>query len=75
MLIGIDGNEANVERKVGIGEYSFELLRQFEEFKIPNLQFTIYLKNKPRSDMPRERDGWKYRVIGPKKFWKLRTRD
>jgi len=69
MLIGIDGNEANVERKVGIGEYSFELLKKFEEFSISNLRFTIYLKNKPRPDMPKEREGWKYRVIGPKRFW------
>ncbi len=29
MLIGIDGNEANVDKRVGIGEYAYELLRQF----------------------------------------------
>lgn len=76
MIIGIDGNEANVQRKVGIGEYAFELLKQFEQFRIPasqrgeqNLEFRIYLKNKPREEMPKEREGWKYRVIGPKKFW------
>lgn len=34
MLIGIDGNEANTGRRVGIGEYSFELLKQFKEFQI-----------------------------------------
>lgn len=76
MIIGIDGNEANIERKVGIGEYSFELLKEFEKFRIPasprgeqNLEFIIYLKHKPREEMPKEREGWKYRVIGPKKFW------
>ncbi|MBI2613602.1 MAG: glycosyltransferase family 4 protein [Candidatus Levybacteria bacterium] len=69
MLIGIDGNEANVDEKVGIGEYAFELLRQFEQFRINNLEFRIYLKNKPNKDLPEERNGWKYRVIGPKKFW------
>ncbi len=69
MVIGIDGNEANVERRVGIGEYSFELLRQFEEFQISNIQFQIYLKIQPLPDMPKERDGWEYRVIGPKKMW------
>ena len=48
MIIGVDGNEANVEKKVGIGEYSFELLKKFEEFQISNIQFQIYLKNNPR---------------------------
>jgi len=71
MIIGIDGNEANVERKVGIGEYAYELFLQFYnlQFSIPNLQFTIYLKIQPNSDMPKEREGWKYRVIGPRKLW------
>lgn len=69
MLIGIDGNEANVERRVGIGKYAFELLKEFHKFSFPNLQFTIYLKNKPLSDFPKENSNWKYRVIGPRKLW------
>lgn len=75
MIIGIDGNEANVEKRVGIGEYAFELLRQFSSSKwlraskVQNLKFIIYLKNKPLSDLPKEGENWKYRVIGPKKFW------
>ena len=69
MIIGIDGNESNVERRVGIGEYAFELLRQFERLKVHNLRFTIYLKDKPLSHMPKERDGWQYKVFGPKKMW------
>ncbi len=71
MLIGIDGNEANVKHRVGISEYAFELLRQFAQFTPDSLgiQFTIYLKDKPREDLPKERDGWKYRVIGPRKLW------
>ncbi len=68
-IIGIDGNEANVDKRVGIGEYSFELLKRFKEFKISNLKFQIYLKNEPLPDMPGENESWKYRVIGPKKFW------
>lgn len=69
MIIGIDGNEANVGKRVGIGEYSFELLRQFKEFKISNLKFQIYLKDKPLPDMPKESSNWKYKVIGPRKLW------
>jgi len=69
MLIGIDGNEANVEKRVGISEYSFELLRQFKEFQISNVQFKIYLKGNPLPHMPEESENWQYKVVGPKKFW------
>jgi len=69
MLIGIDGNEANVKRRVGIGEYSYELLRQFAELRIKNLEFQIYLKSEPLSDMPDENENWIYRIIKPGKLW------
>ncbi|HEX7042104.1 MAG TPA: glycosyltransferase family 1 protein [Patescibacteria group bacterium] len=74
MIIGIDGNEANVERKVGIGEYAFELLLKFKEFSISNSEFSkvvfrIYLKNPPRPEMPQESENWKYIIVGPKKLW------
>lgn len=67
MRIGIDGNEANVEKKVGISEYAYQLLSQF--YKNEKIEFSIYLKNHPREDMPKERKGWKYIIVGPKKFW------
>jgi len=71
MIIGIDGNEANVRQRVGIGEYAFELLSQFSNLKLKtsNLNFVIYLKNDPLSDMPKEREGWRYKVIKPGKLW------
>ncbi len=69
MLIGIDGNEANIKRRVGIGEYSFELLKQFKEFQISNVKFQIYLKDRPREDFPKENESWKYRIVKPRKFW------
>lgn len=69
MIIGIDGNEANVKNRVGIGEYSFELLKQFKEFQISNFKFQIYLKRNPLPDMPVETDNWQYRVIKPGKLW------
>jgi glycosyltransferase involved in cell wall biosynthesis len=74
MIIGIDGNEANIEHKVGIGEYAFELLTQFEKSTHSassgqNLKFRIYLKSEPRPEMPKAREGWEYRIIGPKKMW------
>lgn len=69
MIIGIDGNEANVKNRVGVGEYSLQLLRQLKEFSIFNFQFQIYLKKAPLPDLPLAGEGWKYKVFGPKKFW------
>lgn len=69
MIIGIDGNEANVEKKVGISEYAFELLKQFSNTKTKDTKFIIYLKEKPRGDMPKESSFWQYRIVKPKKLW------
>ncbi len=70
MIIGIDGNEANVINKVGISEYAFELLKQCEGFsRIQDVGFRIYLKEQPRDDLPKEKNSWKYRVVGPSRFW------
>ncbi len=71
MIIGVDGNEANVEKRVGISKYVFELLRQFEYVKpqVSHVRFNIYLKKRPREDLPKKREGWHYRVVGPQKLW------
>lgn len=69
MIIGIDGNEANVENRVGISEYAFQLLMQFNEFQISNFKFQIYLKNEPLSSLPPESENWRYRVLKPGKLW------
>lgn len=71
MLIGIDGNEANVGTKVGIGEYAYQVLKHLSNFQsqISNLKFQIYLKDTPREDMPEESEKWKYRIVKPKKLW------
>ncbi len=71
MIIGIDGNEANVEKKVGIGEYAYELLLGFYKLasKREDLKFKIYLKNLPNNDMPAPSIYWQYQIVGPKKLW------
>lgn len=68
MLIGIDGNEANIENRVGIGQFAFNVIRELERVDQEN-QYTIYLAKSPLSDLPQERVGWKYRVFGPGKLW------
>ena len=69
MIIGIDGNEANVENKVGIGEYAYELLMQFHKSQSLNLKFQVYLKDIPRQDMPSPTSNFTYKIIGPRKLW------
>lgn len=71
MTIGIDGNEANVQKRVGISEYAFELLRQFssEKFKKQNVKFVVYLKDDPLHHLPKENAFFTYRVLKPGKLW------
>lgn len=68
MLIGIDGNEANIKNRVGVGQYAYNLLVQLEKIDTKN-QYIIYLKNKPLSDLPQESPKWRYKVFGPQKLW------
>ena len=69
MNIGIDGNEANVKNRVGISEYAYQLLRQFENLQNSKNNFIIYLKHDPLNDLPKARKGWQYRVLRPGKLW------
>jgi glycosyltransferase involved in cell wall biosynthesis len=69
MLIGIDGNEANIEKKVGVGRYAFELLKQFYTYHLSPITYHIYLKDEPLPDLPSKNDWWQYKVVGPRKFW------
>ncbi|KKU88581.1 MAG: Glycosyl transferase group 1 [Candidatus Gottesmanbacteria bacterium GW2011_GWA2_47_9] len=84
MIIVIDGYEANISNRVGIGRYAYEMLRHIyddiknqkskikntdQKLKILDAIFRIYLPNPPLSDMPKETVWWQYRVIGPKPLW------
>lgn len=78
MIIGIDGNEANVEKRLGVGEIAYQLLLQFSEIirsfrqaqdkKKKNI-FVIYLKNDPVNDLPQAGEDWEYRVVKPGRLW------
>lgn len=61
MIIGINGNEANVTHRVGVNQYAFELLKHLK------IKARVYLSNSPLPDMPK----FEYRVFGPKKLWTL----
>lgn len=68
MIIGIDGNEANQENRVGVGQFAFNVIRELEKLDKTNRYF-IYLANKPLPDLPKVRDGWQYLVFGPPRLW------
>lgn len=71
MIIAIDGYEANVENRVGIGRFACEILTHIFQAaeKKGNVSFRIYLPDSPRSDMPKETRWWRYRVVSPQKLW------
>ncbi len=62
MTIGINGNEANVQYRAGVGQYAFELLSHLETPAI------VYLSSPPLADMPKK---FNYKVFGPHKLWTL----
>ncbi len=68
MLIGIDGNEANVVNKVGVGQYAFKLLWYLYHLDQKN-HYLIYLKDQPSPDLPPANTNWQYQVFGPAKLW------
>jgi glycosyltransferase involved in cell wall biosynthesis len=68
MIIGIDGNEANISNKVGVGQYAFKLLWHLYQLDQKN-NYIIYLKEKPLSDLPQPRKNWQYKIFGPGKLW------
>jgi glycosyltransferase involved in cell wall biosynthesis len=68
MKIWIDGYEANTPNRVGSGQIAINLLQNLEAIDKEN-EYTVLLPNKPLDDLPKERSGWKYRVLKPSKLW------
>ena len=74
MIIGIDGNEANIEKRVGVNVYAFELLRaisQLQKSGAMNHRLIVFLKRPPISDMPKETQNFKYKIIRGGGAWIL----
>jgi glycosyltransferase involved in cell wall biosynthesis len=69
MLIGVDGNEANVKQRVGIGQFAYQVLKQFYQKDFGHT-YQIYLKNNPQAltALPSKKS-WHYKVVGPKPLW------
>jgi glycosyltransferase involved in cell wall biosynthesis len=73
MIIAVDGYEANVPMRVGIGRYAYDILKNIYTIlgrsNGGNYEFRIYLPQKPLPDMPKETRWWRYIVRGPSKLW------
>lgn len=65
--IWIDGFEANVKQRVGSGQVAYEIIKNIERLDHNN-EYTILLTVPPLEDMPRERVGFKYKIIKPGKL-------
>lgn len=69
MVIGIDGNEANVKKKVGVSVYSFELLKNWSKKASREFQFVVYLRRQPRPELPKGKKYFRYQVVKGKFLW------
>lgn len=65
--IWIDGCEANVPQRLGSSQIAFELLKNLEKIDREN-NYTVFLSSQPLEDFPKEREGWRYRMLKVKKF-------
>ncbi len=68
MNIWIDGYEANVSQRVGSGQVALEILKNLEKIDLKN-DYTIFLPSEPLNDLPSEREGWRYRILKPRRLW------
>ena len=68
MRIWIDGYEANVSQRLGSSQVAFELISHLEKIDRKN-DYTIVLPDSPLEDMPKERAGFRYKILKPKKLW------
>ncbi len=69
MIIGIDGNEANVEHQVGVSVYTKNLLDFFQKKSTKEIQFRVYLREEAHLSMPSETEFFKYVVVKGKFMW------
>lgn len=69
LTIGIDGYEANVNQRVGVGVFAYEIIKALYDIK-QEYNYQIYLPTPPLPDLPPAKPNWKY-VVG--KSWPLWT--
>lgn len=66
MVIGIDGNEANVPHRVGVSVYTLKLLTYFAEKSDNKIKYIVYLRKPPLPGLPAETEYFHYQIVlGP----------
>lgn len=76
MVIGIDGSEAQNEKRVGVSEYAYNFIHAL--YRISNKEkgenkYIIFLKDSNISALPPERDDFIYKIIPGNRFWIFRN--
>ncbi len=69
MVIGVDGNEANVDNRVGVSVYTYNLLTYFASHASEKTKFTVYLRHAPLPHMPSENDYFTYQHVKGVAAW------
>jgi len=66
MLIGIDGNEANIKNRVGVNQYAFEIIRGLAKYHTTwskKHRVIVYLKNSPSDELPSPQKHFSYKIL------------
>ncbi|PJE63476.1 hypothetical protein COU89_03120 [Candidatus Roizmanbacteria bacterium CG10_big_fil_rev_8_21_14_0_10_45_7] len=69
MIIGIDGNEANVVQRVGVSWYVFHVLHQLARQANQNRKVRIFLREPPQEDLPKASMYVEYCVVPGIRLW------
>lgn len=71
MIIGIDGNEANMANRVGVNKYAFEIIKAIYNLLPQNADLIVYvyLRSDPLSDMPPTTKNFRYKILKGNKVW------
>ncbi len=72
MIVGIDGNEANEENRVGVNQYAFEVLwgiYKLQDIWSKKHRFIVYLKKQPVPELPKVKKGFEYKVLPGGSNW------
>lgn len=72
MLIGIDGNEANIKNRVGVNQYAFEIIWGIaKSYKTWSKKYRVivYLKNPPSQELPSHQKNFSYKVLSGGGAW------
>jgi glycosyltransferase involved in cell wall biosynthesis len=69
IIIGVDGNEANVERRVGVSVYTLHILEYLQSQTSEELQCIVYLRKPPQKDLPPTTRYFTYRIVWGPTLW------